>query len=138
MVKLFSFLFTLLFSLNVYASGWFVSLPENSETFVKTNFPNATVSHKERDDDEYEVILTDGTEINFFLNGDWKKVDGNFHPLPDAVIPTEVMDTVKRMYPDVSVIEIKKEYYGYEVKLTNRMELEIDNKGKFLRQKYDD
>ena len=43
--------------------------------FVKTYFPKASVLIVKPEHDEYEVRLSDGTELEFTRNFEWKKID---------------------------------------------------------------
>jgi hypothetical protein len=50
-------------------------LPENARAFLEANYPGRTIAFIERDDDEIEVYLTDGTEIVFSLSGTFLEAD---------------------------------------------------------------
>ena len=51
-------------------------LPAKAKAFIETYFPAERCVYAERDRDdgrrEYEVKLSDGTEIDFHATGDWK------------------------------------------------------------------
>lgn len=53
-------------------------------------------------------------------------------------LPQNIMATIQKMYPGVFITDVDWEPYGYEIELSNRMELHFDAKGNFLGQKYDD
>ena len=53
-------------------------------------------------------------------------------------VPSEIAAAIAKEYNNVPIVEIEKEYQGYEVKLQNRMELYFNLQGKLLHQKYDD
>lgn len=113
------------------------SIPQNAQNFIKQHFPNIQVSYIERDWDDIEVYLADGTQIEFFPNGDWKEVKCYMN-MPASILPANVMATIQRTYPQAAIIKIEKQFTIFEVKLNNMMELYIDNNGTLIRQKFDD
>ena len=113
------------------------SIPQNAQNFIKQHFPNIQVSYIERDRDDIEVYLADGTQIEFFPNGDWKEVKCYMN-MPASILPANVMATIQRTYPQAAIIKIEKQFTIFEVKLNNMMELYIDNNGTLIGQKFDD
>ena len=113
------------------------SIPQNAQSFIRQHFPNIEVTYIERDWDDIEVYLANGTQIEFFPNGDWKEVK-TYMNMPDSILPANVMATVKRTYPQAAIIKIEKQYTIFEVKLNNMMELYIDGSGNLIGQKFDD
>ena len=113
------------------------SIPQNAQNFIKQHFANVKVTFIERDWDDIEVYLENGTQIDFFPNGDWKEVKcyGN---MPATILPANVMNTIKITYPNAAIIKIEKQFTTFEIKLNNMMELYIDNNGQLLGQKWDD
>lgn len=113
------------------------SIPQNAQNFIKQHFPNIEVTYIERDWDDIEVYLSNGTQIEFFPNGDWKEVKCYMN-MPSSILPANVMATVQRTYPQAAIIKIEKQFTIFEVKLNNMMELYIDNNGTLIGQKFDD
>ena len=113
------------------------SIPQNAQNFIKQHFPNIKVTFIERDWEEIEVYLENGTQIDFFPNGDWKEVKcyGN---MPATILPANVMNTIRRTYPNAAIVKIEKQFTIFEIKLNNMMELYVDNNGQLLGQKWDD
>ena len=113
------------------------SIPQNAQNFIKQHFANVKVTFIERDWEDIEVYLENGTQIDFFPNGDWKEVKcyGN---MPATILPANVMNTVKRTYPNAAIIKIEKQFTIFEIKLNNMMELYVDNNGQLIGQKWDD
>lgn len=66
-------------------------LPEKARNFIEIYFPEQSCVYAERDRDngqkEYEVRLSNGTEIEFYESGDWKSVDCKYSFLPKASYP---------------------------------------------------
>ena len=113
------------------------SIPQNAQNFIKQHFANVKVTFIERDWDDIEVYLENGTQIDFFPNGDWKEVKcyGN---MPATILPPNVMNTVRNTYPNAAIIKIEKQFTTFEIKLNNMMELYIDGNGQLLGQQWDD
>lgn len=99
-------------------------------TFVETYFPQTTILKVEADDDEIEVELADRTEINFYLNNDWKSIDCEdrqiYGSVPAELVPTQITDYVTANYPNNHFDKIEKHNYGWEIELDNGVEIEFD------------
>jgi hypothetical protein len=112
-------------------------LPTKSREFLNTHFKGMEISYVEVDKEllwteGYEVILTDGTEINFNRNGEWKEVDCRRNPVPTAIIPKEITLHVAKNFPDREILAIEKETRKWEIKLNGRMELTFDTKYRLI------
>ncbi|MCX2682752.1 PepSY-like domain-containing protein [Campylobacter sp. MIT 21-1685] len=53
-------------------------------------------------------------------------------------LPPKIMQQINSMYPGVFIKDIDWKAYGYEVELSNYMELFFDRQGNLLGQKFDD
>lgn len=115
----------------------FNQLPQNGQKFIKTYFNANQVSAVIEDDDyfkkEYEVILTNGTKIEFDGKGNWKEVDGKRNAIPTTFIPQSILNYVNKSFPNTKIIKIEKNRFSYDVELTNGLDLEFDSKGNFVR-----
>ena len=105
-------------------------LPQKAQKFLKEHFSNREVSFAKEDPEllhkEYEVVLTDGTKIEFMAGGEWKSVDCRYGSVPAAIVPKQIADYVAKHYPDVKIIKIDRDRRDYEVSLSNRLELTFD------------
>lgn len=116
-------------------------LPQKAQTTLSKHF-KADVSVIKIDKtlgrvDDYEVILTDGTEVTFERDGDWDSVEtARNGSVPTAFIPKSVADYVAQRHPGTKVIGIDRDRSGYEVELSNGMDIRFNRDGKFV--KYDD
>lgn len=128
------------FSFSVHAQKTSITtaeLPAKAQTFLKKHFPNETpvsiIKEKEIFSSEYKVQFSNSTEIEFDGKGDWEEIDGNHTAIPASAVPTKIAAYVKSNYKDVSVTKIDKSRWGFEVDLSNGLELEFDSNEKFLR-----
>ena len=139
MKKIFTLLF--LFSAFLMADDIYImpeQLPQNAFQFIQKYFPNVNILYAEMDKKGYEVQLSNGVEIEFLRNGEFKEIEGNYVALPFEILPQSVANTVGKTYPNTVITKIKRKWNFYEVKLNNMMELYIDANGQLLGQKFDD
>lgn len=106
-------------------------LPQAAQNFLNTHFAGIDVAYAEMDDDvakrDYEVMLRDGTKIEFDRNGEWKEIDCFRRSVPKAVIPERIASYVATNYPDEKIVEIERGTRKTEVKLTNGFELKFND-----------
>lgn len=53
-------------------------------------------------------------------------------------LPSKITQTIQQMYPGAFIVDMDWEAYGYEIELSNRMEMHFDRNGNLLGQKWDD
>ena len=109
-------------------------LPEEAKKFVETMFPGQTISYATLDKDffskTYEVRLDNFVDIEFDKNGTWDKVECNYIAVPADLVPASIAGYVKNHFPNAKIVKIDKERRGYEVKLSNKLELHFNSHGK--------
>ena len=104
-------------------------LPAAAETFINQTFPGASIMYAEIDDGKYEVHLNDGTEINFDRKGNWDKVDCKLNAVPAHLIPATIASNVETQFSGTVITKIDKERYGYEIELSNGLDLKFNRQG---------
>ena len=119
----------------------FGELPQAAQTFVNTHFADKQVSIVYHDtelaDKDYEVIFTDGANIDFSKKGEWTEVeDRDTNGVPTAIMLQGIVDYVSNNFAGQYVVQLGKERSNYEVELNNGVEMVFDKEGQFLR--YDD
>ena len=112
------------------------ALPEPITAFLSQHFPDATVALVETDAEhgglEYDVTLNDGTEVDFDTRNQWESVDCKVKPVPAALVPNQIAAYVKTNYNAAAITKIDNKRYGYEVELSNGLDLKFDNTGRFV------
>jgi hypothetical protein len=115
-------------------------LPSESQTFLKTHFSGITVSTIIKDKDglstTYEVYLANGFEIDFKKSGEWDDVDCKQSAVPASIIallPAGIASYCSTNFPAVFIVEVNKEHYGYEIGLSNDIDLEFNQDGSFRK-----
>lgn len=113
-------------------------LPAESVGFLEKHFPNMEIKEvkKDREDGEkgYEVILANGTEIEFWKNGSWREVDGDKNPIPTAFIAKPILEYVRANYPNEKITHIDYGHKDVDVDLTNKIDLEFTKDGEFIKE----
>lgn len=109
-------------------------LPEPVMAFIQQHFPEQTISFAEKDlevtGSKYDVVLADGTQIDFDTDNVWDKIEGTVtNPVPTALIPEPIAAHIQTNYPDALIVKIDKEHGGYEVELGNGLELMFNKQG---------
>jgi len=114
----------------------FDELPEISKTFLDTHFQGQTARLVEKDNDGYDVYLNNKFKVEFDLSGEWDDVDGINQAVPTSILsllPGAIMSYISENYPEQSVYEVNKEPFGFEIELSNNLELEFTPEGQFIR-----
>ncbi len=115
-------------------------LPAAARTVLKSNF-KSDVSVIKIDKDfgrvsKYEVVLTDGSEVTFDRNGNWKDIESPMAgAVPAKMVPKGISDFVRSNQKNTRIVGIERDRGGYEVELSNGVDMKFDKNGRFL--KYD-
>ncbi|MBP5570976.1 MAG: PepSY-like domain-containing protein [Prevotella sp.] len=111
-------------------------LPAAAKTFIQKTFPGQTIAYAQIDYDDfgksYEVRLNNGTKVEFDSNGTWDNVDCYYSAIPADLVPAAIANYVKKNYAGTKIVKIDKERYGYEVELSNDMDLKFDKQGQLV------
>lgn len=114
-------------------------LPLPARNFITKYFSKPQITHIKIDSEmmeskKYEVLLSNGTEIDFDKKGNWMEVDAKKAKVPAALVPTFVNDYLKaNNFTDEFVTKVEREGKGYEVKLNTGLSFQFDKKGKFRK-----
>ena len=116
-------------------------LPARAKAFIETYFPTESCVYAERDRDdgrrEYEVKLSNGTDIDFHASGDWKKVDCEYSFLPAGIVPQAIVDDLAERFPGARISKAERERGGYKLTLGSGAEMIYAADGRFIRVEYD-
>lgn len=115
-------------------------LPAKAQEFLKTHFGDLTFAYAVEETNflgkEYDVCYTDRTEVEFRTDGEWTKVERRYAPVPDAVVPAQILAFVKEHNPQARIMQIDRDRRDWEVELDNGIELKFDLNYKLIG--YDD
>ena len=112
------------------------NLPEEAQQMLEDYFPKAKVSLIKVDrhllkKTDYDVRLTNGTKIEFSNKGKWTSVDCGSKALPDELVPKTIRNYVEKNYSDVKIVSIRKRNAGYDIGLSDNIELRFNLLGQF-------
>ena len=112
-------------------------LPMPIKTFIQQYFPGQNITFAKRDLEitgwQYDVMLADGTQIDFDTDYEWDKIETPFtSPVPTALIPPPIAAVLRANYPDAMITKIDKDFNGYDVDLANGLELKFNKQGALI------
>ena len=90
----------------------------------------ADVLYAKVDDDlfnnDYKVVFADGVSVEFASNGEWKEVGTRRGVVPAAIVPPVIREQVGKQFPGVLIESIDRDRRGFEVGLSNGLDLKFD------------
>ena len=109
-------------------------LPAPVRTFIQGAYPGAAITFAQKDLEltgwKYEVFMADGTHIEFDTDDAWDKIESPMaKPIPTQVIPAPIATHLQANFPGAFVTKIEKERNGYEVELSNGIDLKYNKQG---------
>ena len=127
--------------LGIFMLGTFVScdrtvsvdkLPKEAKQFVAAHFNGVEILSVRKDGFKYDVLLFDGTEIEFKCNGQWREVDCGMNPLPAGILLPNTAQYLTAKFPMNFPTHVKYEHKRYEVEMNNDLDLVFDKNGGFM------
>ncbi|MNL04257.1 hypothetical protein D3C87_1248220 [compost metagenome] len=116
------------------------SLPTSASTFLNTFFKDVTIRKVEKqtptatNKTAYSVELANGIEVDFDQEGNWKEVESdNDTAIPTGFISSTIVSYVDTNYKTAQISAIDKVTAGFEVELTNDIDLLFDPSGQFVK-----
>lgn len=98
--------------------------------FVNQYFPGTNILMVNAEWDEYEVMLSDGTKVEFNKSSEWKKIDcehSTTNPaVPAELIPEAISTYAKTNFAGQAITKIHKERKGWEIELGNNLEVKFN------------
>lgn len=114
-------------------------LPLSARNFISRHFTNPQVAHIKIDKEvleatKYEVVLMDGTEMEFDSKGNWTEVSSKKGQVPASIIPGFASNYLKaHNFSSERVTKVERDGKGCEVKLGSGISFKFDKKGKFIK-----
>ena len=113
------------------------SLPNNIKDFLQKNF-KTQIGLAQRDKNTYEIALSDGTELEFDIMGEWKEIEARGTAISYEVLPPNIASILKNEFKNTTIKELERKINYYKVKFYNNLEVIIDFNGTILRREFDD
>ena len=114
------------------------ALPARAQNTLSKYFGKTKVNHIKIEShtfggDDYDVILDNGTEIDFDSKGDWKEIDCGHREVPSGLILPAISNYVAKNFKGQKIVSLDKDGRKYDVQLSSGIELEFDRSGAFRR-----
>lgn len=117
-IKFLSIITILSLSLNAHIIISADNLLSVSKEFLQHNF-KAPIGIVQKDKNSYEVYLSDGTELEFDIDGAWKEIENKAFPFDLDFLPQNLANTITSEFPNTKAREIERKINHYKIKLDN-------------------
>lgn len=108
-------------------------LPATAQSFLAKYYPQTNVLTLVKDGKEYEAILTNGHEVDFDKEGEWKTVEAPVGAkIPSGFYPEAIDIYVAEHYNNVGINEISRDRNGYDVELLTGVDIHFGSAGEFI------
>ncbi len=104
----------------------FNQLPQAAQTLLKQYFADKMPLIVTVDWDDYTVMYDSGEKVEFDKQGNWKDFDCRSSQVPSALIPEQIKTHIRATFPGTTIIKLDRNRRGYEVKLSNGLEVEYN------------
>lgn len=104
-------------------------MPNAAQQFIGQYFGDVQVSYATMDggfDKSYDVVLVNGTKIEFDGDGNWTEVDCKHGVVPQELIPEQIRRYVADNHPGQQIEQIDRRARGWEVELSNGIDLKFN------------
>ena len=106
-------------------------LPAMAQQFLQEYFPSAEVTAAHEDGDivqrEYDVMLDDGTHIEFAADGRWLEIESR-EALPRGIVPPSIVTYTAKHYPSLTIHRIERSRREWEVTLSSGVEIRFNRR----------
>ena len=106
-------------------------LPAMAQQFLHDYFPSAEVTAAHEDGDivqrEYDVMLNDGTHIEFAADGRWLEIESR-EALPRGIVPPSIVTYTAKHYPSLTIHRIERSRREWEVTLSSGVEIRFNRR----------
>ena len=106
-------------------------LPATAQQFLQEYFADVEVTLAHEDGDivrrEYDVMLDDGTHIEFAADGRWLEIESR-EALPRGIVPPSIVTYTAKHYPSLTIHRIERSRREWEVSLSNGVEIRFNRR----------
>ena len=108
------------------------ALPAKAQTLLTQHFSGQKVVHATVDTDitdkSYEVVLQNGTKLEFDKKGNLKEIDCKQGSVPAKLVPQAISNYINSTYPGQLIRKIDFQKKEYEVELSNGIDITFNKK----------
>ena len=118
-------------------------LPQAAQEMLTKYFPKAKIGMIKVDKHllkktDYDVRLVNGTTIEFSNAGKWTSIDCKNKEVPEDLVPKAIRNHTNKNFKELKIVKIKKKASGYEVGLSDGVELKYNLLGQYKGAKIED
>ena len=108
------------------------TFPPITHSIISSYFPGTQIveatKSKKKVRNSFNVVLDDGSELEFDKDGQWKRVYRGGNPIPRGMLNLKIANYLDTFHPDVPVVLMEKVGKGYyHLQLADDTELTFDN-----------
>ena len=111
-------------------------LPKPARELLNEHFKDKQIALVQKDKDglrtNYDIVFSDGMKMEFDSKGEWTEIDGKPQAVPAAMVPKTIADYVAKTYPGARIQQIDRDRRGYEVELSNGLDVKFNKKLKVV------
>ncbi|MCQ2285868.1 MAG: PepSY-like domain-containing protein [Bacteroidales bacterium] len=108
-------------------------LPQNAQTFISQHFKKEILAYCLAEGKEFKVYFSNGNKVEFDKNGEWTEVKCKVGNVPSDIVPDAIKNHIKSTFGNQKIVKIEKNKNGYDVELTNDLDILFDCSGQFIR-----
>lgn len=110
-------------------------LPQPAQEMIAKYFPKAKIAMIKVDKHllkktDYDVKLVNGTKIEFNNAGKWTSVDCKKKEVPQELVIRSIRNYVKNNGNGAYIVKVENSFKGYEIELSDGVELKFSKLGK--------
>ena len=118
-------------------------LPVKAREMIEEYFPKAKIGMIKVDKHlfkktDYDVKLVNGTKIEFNNAGKWTSVDCKNRQVPDGLVMRTIRIYVKKNCNGAFITKIENKLSGYEIELSDGVEMKFNKLGVLTHTEVDD
>ena len=104
------------------------NLPSGITAFVTKYYPSAKITSvlQEVDDKDYNLKLSDGSELEFTQSAEWSEIKTK-SSIPRGILPQGILDYTSKTFPGKTVKSIEHCKAGYQIQLNNNHKFQLND-----------
>ncbi len=114
------------------------ALPAEAQSILKKYYAKVPVNHikiesKTFGGNSYDVVLNNGTELDFDSKGNLEEIDCGMNAVPSGLLLKSIRDYVSKNFDGKKIVSLDIKSHGYEIELSDGTDLEFDRSGAFKK-----
>ena len=105
-------------------------LPQQAQAFLNSHFKGGKIAmvtaERELLGQDYNVVFANGDKVEFDSKGNLENIERRHSAVPRAAVPAAISKYLDENFPGTQVREIDLDFRGYDVELSNGLDIEFD------------